>query len=168
MFLAVLFALSSSVLAIVTPRKMCRIRIRPTHTSKYSTAATPIASTISYLSSSSSSHSATKTSSANLVTSTASKQQPAMQLKNSGGGYASSSSLTFYYFNGVGSFCDGKPYPDNAMVVAISSGLMGDGHTNCGKKMELFSPDTGKQCIVTVVDKCDQNHGCRYDFLSIH
>ena len=85
---------------------------------------------------------------------------PAPQQQSSGG-YSSSSSFTWYQFKGVGGYCDGKPYEDNAMVIAMSTGIIGNGRSNCQKQVELYAPSTGKSCRVTVVDMCDQNHGCR-------
>lgn len=145
---------------VITPN-MCRMRpANSTVPAASSVAEASVTSTVASTSSAQAPVPPKSVAAASAAPTPASNPEPQQQ---SSGGYSSSSSFTWYQFKGVGGYCDGKPYEDNAMVIAMSTGIIGNGRSNCQKQVELYAPSTGRSCRVTVVDMCDQNHGCRYD-----
>jgi hypothetical protein len=62
--------------------------------------------------------------------------------------------LTWYEFKGVGGMCEGRAYPDDAIVCAMHTDIR-----ECGRTIRITIP-SGRSVDCRVVDECDKNHGC--------
>jgi hypothetical protein len=72
-----------------------------------------------------------------------------------GGGGGQSGRLTWYQFHGVGGMCQGRAYPDDAIVCAMHTDIR-----QCLRTIRITVPSTGRSVDCYVVDECDRNHGC--------
>jgi hypothetical protein len=64
--------------------------------------------------------------------------------------------LTWYQFHGVGGMCQGRAYPDDAIVCAMHTDIR-----QCLRNIRITVTATGRSVTCFVVDECDRNHGCQ-------